>query len=95
MTAKILERKHYWCASITIEFVHEEKALTSTVMAMTQNEDPWVTENMLRNLQVQAQIQLSKNLGELPDVKNVIINSINFLGHMTEDDFRGTNPEKA
>ena len=49
---------------------------------------------MLANAQIQAQIQLSNSLdGKLPEVKGVYIQSLNYIGYMSESDFHGTETD--
>ena len=87
------DKKHYWSAAVTINFIHEEKPLEVSMMALTSNSEKQVTQRMLKNIQVQVQIQLAQNLGEqLPEVKSVVINSINYLGHMTMEEFLDEQP---
>lgn len=88
--------KHTWLASVSISFVHDEQPLDVTINALTHSVDPKVTKKMLENLQVQAQIQLAKTLdNQLPDVKFVILNSISYLGCMTDEEFNGpAEPEE-
>ena len=98
MTAQteIEKEKHYWLAAVVISFVSPTgDAMDTNVNAIINNPDDCiVTKKMLGNAQVQAQIQLSNSLGgELPDVKGVYIQSINYIGYMTESEFHGTETD--
>lgn len=98
MTAQteIEKEKHYWLAAVVISFVSPDgDAMDTNVNAIINNPDGgFVSKKMLGNAQVQAQIQLSNSLGgELPDVKGVYIQSINYIGFMTESDFHGTESD--
>lgn len=96
MTAQIEneKKKHYWLASVTITFEHEGKPLDTNVNALVNNTQNYVTKTMLGNAQVQSQIQLSKSLGDqLPDVKHVYIQSLSYLGYMSETEFHDTETD--
>lgn len=83
-------KKHYWMGSAVISFVHEDMPMDTSLNVLLTNKDQFVTKKMLERAQVQAQIQLSKNLGDkLPDVKHVYMQSMSYLGHMTEKEFFG------
>lgn len=92
MTAKTENQtpKHYWMAAVVISFVADGQALDTTVNALINSTEFKVTTAMLGRLQVQAQSQLAKSLGDqLPDIKFVHINSLSYLGQMTDDEFLG------
>ena len=100
MTAQIEidyeDRKHYWLVAVVISFVAPSgEAMDTNVNAIINNPDGcFVSKKMLGNAQVQAQIQLSNSLGgELPDVKGVYIQSVNYIGYMTESDFHGAESD--
>lgn len=98
MTAQIEteNQKHYWLAAVVISFVSPTgEAMDTNVNAIINNPDAgFVTKKMLANAQIQAQIQLSNSLGgELPDVKGVYIQSLNYIGYMTESEFHGTETD--
>lgn len=81
-------KKHYWMASVVISFVHEGVPMDTSVNALLSNTEPYITKKILENAQVKAQIQLAKTMdNNLPDVKHVYIQSISFLGFMTEKEF--------
>lgn len=80
--------KHYWLAAVVISFMHNGEGIDTTVNVIVNNpSDQFVTESMISNVQVQAQIQLATSLGSQPDVSFVHIGSINYLGYMTETQF--------
>lgn len=84
-------KKHYWLPSVVIEFVHEAAGMSTNVNVLISNKDFYVTKAMIERIQVQAQVQLAKSLGDkLPEVQHVYIQSIGYLGHMTEEEFLGT-----
>lgn len=84
------KKKYYWMASVVISFVHDGVPMDTNINALLSNTESHITKKILENAQVQAQIQLAKSLGNnLPDVKHVYIQSISFLGHMTEKEFLG------
>lgn len=96
MTAQIEneheEQKHYWLVAVVISFVSPDgDAMDTNVNAIINNPvGGFVSKKMLGNAQVQAQIQLSNSLGgELPEVKGVYIQSVNYIGYMSESDFHG------
>lgn len=100
MTAQIEneheEQKHYWLVAVVISFVAPSgEAMDTNVNAIINNPvGGYVSKKMLGNAQVQAQIQLSNSLGgELPEVKGVYIQSMNYIGYMTESDFHGTETD--
>jgi len=81
-------QKYYWMASVVISFVHEGVPMDTNVNALLSNTKPYLTKKILENAQVKAQIQLAKTMdNNLPDVKHVYIQSISFLGFMTEKEF--------
>lgn len=89
------DMKHYWMVSATISFVQDGQAMDTNINALMVNDEKFVLKKMLENAQVQAQVQLARSLdNQLPDVKHVYIQSLNYLGHMTEKEFHG-EPEKA
>lgn len=90
------KQKHYWLASVVISFVSPSgDAMDTNVNAIINNPDGgFVSKKMLANAQIQAQIQLSNSLGgELPDIKGVYIQSLNYIGFMSESDFHGTETD--
>lgn len=100
MTAQIEneyeEQKHYWLAAVVISFVAPTgEAMDTNVNAIINNPvGGYVSKKMLANAQIQAQIQLSNSLdGKLPEVKGVYIQSLNYIGYMTESDFHGTETD--
>ena len=100
MTAQIEiefeKEKHYWLVAVVISFVSPNgEAMDTNVNAIINNPDGgFVSKKMLGNAQVQAQIQLSNSLGgELPEIKGVYIQSLNYIGYMTESDFHGTETD--
>lgn len=89
-------QKHYWLAAVVISFVAPTgEAMDTNVNAIINNpDDGIITKKMLGNAQVQAQIQLSNSLGgELPDVKGVYIQSLSYIGYMTESEFHGVETD--
>lgn len=83
-------KKHYWMGAAVISFVHEETPMDTSLNVLLSNDEAFVTKKMLAHAQVQSQVQLAKNLGDqLPDVKHVYLQSISYLGHMTEKEFFG------
>lgn len=83
-------RKHYWMGSAVISFIHENVPMDTNVNVLLNNSEPFVTKKMLERAQVQAQVQLAKSLGDkLPEVKHVYLQSISYLGQMTEKEFFG------
>lgn len=83
-------KKHYWMGSVVISFVHEGAPMDTNLNVLLSSESQTVTKKMLERAQVQAQVQLAKSLGDnLPDVKHVYLQSINYLGYMTEKEFFG------
>lgn len=83
--------KHYWLPSVVIEFIHEGAGMSTNVNVLISNKDFRITKAMVERIQVQAQVQLAKSLGEtMPEVQHVYIQSIGYLGHMTEEEFLGT-----
>ena len=100
MTAQIEneyeEEKHYWLVAVVISFVAPSgEAMDTNVNAIINNPvGGYVSKKMLGNAQVQAQIHLSNSLGgELPEVKGVYIQSMNYIGYMTESRFHGTESD--
>ena len=91
MTAKTNQTpKHYWMAAVVISFVADGRAMDTTINALINSTEYKVTTAMLGRLQVQAQTQLAKSLGDqMPDVKFVHINSVSYLGQMTDEEFLG------
>ena len=92
------KEKHYWLAAVVISFVAPTgEAMDTNVNAIINNPDgSIVTKKMLGNAQVQAQIQLSNSLGgELPDVKGVYIQSLSYIGYMTESEFHGVETDNG
>lgn len=88
---KEADTKHYWLPSVVIEFVHEGAGMSTNVNVLISNKDFRITKAMVERIQVQAQIQLANSLGEkMPEVQHVYIQSIGYLGHMTEEEFLGT-----
>lgn len=102
MTAQIEneheEQKHYWLVAVVISFVSPDgDAMDTNVNAIINNPvGGFVSKKMLGNAQVQAQIQLSNSLGgELPEVKGVYIQSVNYIGYMSESDFHGIETDNV
>lgn len=86
-----VDAKHYWLPSVVIEFVHEGAGMSTNLNVLISNRYLRITKAMIERIQVQAQVQLAKSLGEkMPEVQHVYIQSIGYLGHMTEEEFLGT-----
>lgn len=83
-------KKHYWMGAAVISFVHEGAPMDTNLNVLLNSDEQFVTKKMLERAQVQSQVQLAKNLGDqLPDVKHVYLQSISYLGYMTEKEFFG------
>lgn len=62
--------------------------MSTNVNVLISNKDFRITKSMIERIQVQAQVQLANSLGEkMPEVQHVYIQSIGYLGHMTEEEF--------
>lgn len=85
---KEADTKHYWLPSVVIEFTHEGAGMSTNVNVLISNKEFRITKTMIERIQVQAQVQLANSLGkEMPNVQHVYIQSIGYLGHMTEEEF--------
>lgn len=83
-------------ATVVISFSHNGSNLETTVNAIINNpNDFFVTESMISSAQVQAQVQLATSLNAQPEVSFVHINSISYLGNMTETQFLDKSKAKV
>lgn len=93
----MLEKKHYWLATVAIHFTVDGQDQVATLNALVRNDEDkkYVNEKLIKRTQVQAQIQLAKSFGDnLPQVTHVRIDSLNYLGLMSEDEFVDTPDEE-
>lgn len=84
-----MKEKYYFMAACVITFISPDgDPMDTSINVLVTNTTPIVTKSMLERIQVDAQVQLAKSLGDkLPDVKHVFIMSISNLGLMSEKTF--------
>ena len=81
--------KHFYLGALKLDFISPDGVpLDVNINVVVSNETNLVNKGMLEKMQVQAQVQLSNSLGGvLPEVKHVFIQSVSYLGYMTDGDF--------